>query len=237
MRGLVQEQADETNDIGETRFIRAAADGESTDTLELLRDAGADINAINKRGHNALMSAAMNGHLQAVRALHGLGVKQVAKQGGASALMLAAWNGHIEVVEALVELRGDVNAAYGTGFTPLIWAASKGHAETAAVLARLGAALEAETKAGLTAALVAAQNGHAATVAALHAARADLTRTAPDGSCAAAIAAKNGHAEVLRELGRLKALDPQAADAVGHTALMKAARAGHLEAVQVIDKR
>ena len=233
VRGLVQEQADEANDLGETRFVLAAADGESTATLELLRDAGADVNAVTQRGHNALMSAAMNGHLEAVRALHRLGVRHAAKPGGASALMLAAWNGHTQVVEALVELGGDVNAAYGTGFTPLIWAASKGHADTATALVRLGAALEAETKAGLTAALVAAQNGHAATVAALHAVGADLRRSATDGLRAAALAAKNGHAEVLRELGRLGVLDADAADSVGHTALMRAARAGHLEAVQV----
>jgi ankyrin repeat protein len=238
VRGLLQAQADEVNDLGETRLIAAAADGESAATLELLCEAGADIHAVNKRNHNALMEAALNGHVEAVQALHRLGVGHTAAGGGGkSAVMMAAWNGHTQVVEVLVELKADVQAALGTGFTPLILAASSGHAETAAALARLGAALEAETTDGLTAAMVAAQNGHAGAMRALYAAGADLHRAKHDGESVAASAAKNGHAAVLRELGQLLGEADGGfgvGDMVGHTALMKAARGGHRAAVRAL---
>lgn len=236
VRGLVQAEVDEVNELKETRFIVAAADGESTETLQLLCDAGADVHAVNGRGYNALMMAALNGHAEAVQTLVKLGVGHTAKpgDGGASALMLAAYNGHTELVATLAGLGGDLQAAYGKGFTPLIWAASRGHAGTVTELVRLGAAVEAETKGGLTAALIAAQNGHAGVVAALHGAGADLGRKGPDGSCVTATAAKNGHADVLRELGRLGAADVGGRDEMGRTALMKAARGGHFSAVKVM---
>ncbi len=238
VQGLLQAEADEVNDLGETRLIAAAADGESTATLELLVDAGANIHAVNQRKHNALMEAALNGHEEAVKALHRLGVGHSASGGGGkSAVMMAAWNGHTHVVEVLVELKADVQAALESGFTPLILAASTGHAETAAALARLGAALEAETTGGLTAAMVAAQNGHAEVVRALHAAGADMHRVTHDGESMAAIAAKNGHAKVLQALGQLLGaanMGIETADRVGHTPLMKAARAGHRKAARAL---
>ena len=82
----------------------------------------------------ALLSAAQNGHLEAVQALLAKGVSPVAiaaTDKGKTPVMAAASNGHVDVLQLLLEKTG-INAALvvadNHGDTALLLAASGGHA-------------------------------------------------------------------------------------------------------------
>ena len=79
----------------------AAANGH-LEVVRLLLEAGADKNAADARGDNALITAALYGQLEVVRLLLEAGAdKNAAMANGTTALMLAAENGHLEVVRLL----------------------------------------------------------------------------------------------------------------------------------------
>jgi ankyrin repeat protein len=100
-------------------FERAATSGDVL-ALEVLLDAGADIDAKDRYGQTALMLTAHRGHLVAVEALlrHGVNLNVTAKF-GLSALMLAIVAGHEAIARALVnagadlELRGSGAPGFG----------------------------------------------------------------------------------------------------------------------------
>lgn len=78
--------------------------------INLLLNAGADPKIVDNDGVTCLMSAASQGHTEAVKLfLHiGLDVNAVAKSGGTS-LMFAAGAGHNETTKILIENKADVN--------------------------------------------------------------------------------------------------------------------------------
>jgi len=107
-----------------------------------LHKAGADINVKDTFGETALMRAAEDGHLEAVKALIAAGADINAKDTfGETALMKVAKDGHLEAVKVLIEQAGaDVNAV-DDGFkeTALMKAAENGHLEVMKVLIEAGA--------------------------------------------------------------------------------------------------
>ncbi len=82
------------------------------------------------------MKAALNGHLEATKALIQAGASvNLGDKGGYSAMMLAASNNHAEIVGLLLKHGADVNQVENTsGWTALIWAAKQGHLETIKIL-------------------------------------------------------------------------------------------------------
>ena len=95
------------NRKSETSLLKAAGRG-STETLQSLLDAGADINAKESRsGFTALMRASFRGHTATVLALLQVAPpyhakKEVKNSMGGTALVLASMRGHISTVAALI---------------------------------------------------------------------------------------------------------------------------------------
>jgi len=77
--------------------------------LRALVEAGADVNARNRRGQTALMVSAQKGQASVVRFLidRGAELNHTAKY-TLSALMLAVINGHVETVQLLTDAGADL---------------------------------------------------------------------------------------------------------------------------------
>ena len=98
-------------------LFNAVKDGDAY-CVQLLLVAGADINAVNNKGHVALLLAAGFGHTQTVKILveHGADINTADISFGRTALFWAALNGHTEIVKLLIEHGADLNHIdkYGT---------------------------------------------------------------------------------------------------------------------------
>ena len=185
---------------GNTALIGAAAKGH-TETIQVLIQAGSELNKAGKHGFTALISAAAEGHTETVQALIQAGSElNEANNYGFTALIGAAAKGHTETVQALIQAGADLNKANNHGFTALIGAAAKGHTETIQVLIQARAALNQVNKYGNTALISAAHEGHTETVQALIQARAALNQVNKYGNTALISAAAKGHTEIVRLL-------------------------------------
>ena len=179
-------------------------------------------------------------------------------QYGNTALMLAAAKGHKEIVGALLEKDANVNAANQYGNTALIWAAENGHVATVSALLEKGANVNTKNQYGDTALIWAAKNGHLEIVRALLEKGAEVNAKNNNGSTALMWAAWNGHEKIAEQLNTVieanehlikagksgnlydarKALQNGAnvntQDTKGYTALIWAAREGHIEIVRAL---
>ncbi len=121
--------------------------------VQILLDAGADIQARNRRGQTVLMSALRSRNVETVLELIENGAEVNARDNvGGTALAVAAGPfGNAEVLKALLETKAKVIVADNSGMTPLLWAARYGDAERIQLLLGAGAKLDARDKTGLTA--------------------------------------------------------------------------------------
>lgn len=138
-----------------------------------------------------------------------------------ASLSRAAKKGDLEKVQKLIEKGADLDKTDFRGNSPIYHAASKGHADVVDALARAGADVEMDNSFGSTPLHVAARYGHTEVIRVL------VTHGAnPD-----AVSRPSNTSNLLNDgssSGLLKS-GPSAA-----TPLMKAARSGELEAVQVL---
>ena len=211
---------------GETALMAAAAKGRF-EIVELLINAGADVNAKGAGGITALMRAATEGQVEIVATLldAGADVLEVGVD-GATAQTLAERNGHTEVAELLREaLQQELDDA-------LFEAASSGEARNVRDLLLAGADADAERD-GVTALMAAAAAGHANVVSALVQAGAGVEATGEAGMTALMKAAEDCQTKVVRILLRAGA-DAQAKDVHGCTALSLAERIGCAETAAAI---
>jgi len=110
-----------------------------TEILNLLLDAGADVNVQSNDGSTALHAAAWTNRREAVEILLARGAATDKRQtSGAHPLHLAAQGGHLGIVELLLASGAEVNATTNEGVTPFQYAASKQHEETARYLQAQG---------------------------------------------------------------------------------------------------
>src|SRR5207249_4253939 len=118
----------------------ACANGNAS-LIDRLLKAGADPNATSEEGQTALMTAALNGKVDAVKVLLARGAQVNVQEPtrGQSALMWAASEGNTAAAETLIELGADIKAKSKGGFTPLLFAVRDGHSETVRALLTRGA--------------------------------------------------------------------------------------------------
>ena len=130
--------------VDQTSFLMiASAVSLNTDFIEAILDAGADINAANKRGFTPLMFAAAYNTPEMVRLLLDQGADTFARANieNMNALHVAAWlNPNPGVIDVLVEAGLPIDNLTENKATPLIIASAQGpNLEVAGRLADLGA--------------------------------------------------------------------------------------------------
>ena len=131
--------------------------------VELLIEAGAQLDLKGTNGMTALHGAAMNGKADVVKILvkKGAPTEEVlsGKYRAETPLFLAVMGGHVDAAKALLNGNANVNAKNADGMTLLHTAAFQGSAPLAKLLLRKGADGGAVTK-GKTAFQLAQMKGH-----------------------------------------------------------------------------
>jgi len=148
---------------GSTLLHHAVGFG-SVETVELLLDAGADVNAANRR-RSMPLHWAMHDEAK-VRLLLSRGAAVNPKQvEGRTPLYIAASVGNgASIVKLLLEKGANPSLATATGMTPMMAAAVRGDVEVLKLLADKGADVNTKNGAGETALMFAATNGSPAAV-------------------------------------------------------------------------
>ena len=208
------------------------------DVLEVLIDAGADIEATNNNGMSPLLVASWHGNLRSVELLlkAGAGVC-VADNKGRACITLAALDGHTETVRTLLCVpEVDVNQPSHQGFTSLHCTAFANRSDVAQVLIDAGADIEARNIIGSTPLHCACQGGAHEIVQMLVEAGADVCEVDDQGRTCLSIAAQNGHTETVRYLVGLREVDVRHRNILGRTALHYARQEQHAGVVRVLLK-
>ena len=236
---LLKQGADVNTEDGAGTALMWAAGWGYTETVKVLIDAGANVNATGKHDHTALMMSAgaavgavRESHTETVKVLVEAGADVSAKQkDGKTALMFAAVNGHTEIVEILERAESQTKStAYVDINAELVEAVYSGNTARVEQLLRQGAEVNVEQKNGWTVLMSAAHGGHAETVQLLIDAGADMAKY---GDTALMLA--------LRDTETTKALlaagaDVNAKHEDGFTPLLLAARGGQAETVKLLIK-
>ncbi|MCZ6734877.1 MAG: ankyrin repeat domain-containing protein [Planctomycetota bacterium] len=190
--------------------------------IQILLDAGANVEAPDARGRTPLMSAVQSRNGQAVQALlaNGADVNAHDPDRGGTALAWASGPfGDLAMVQALLAAGADVNVSDKGGMTPLLWAAGFGDVARVETLVEAGANLQAsDSTGGATPLMYAARTGSLESLHALLKAGAVLQEKGRQGKTALAWAAARGTPPKLQALIEAGA-DVNASDSRGWTPL------------------
>ena len=108
--------------------------------LQILIDAGANINAKNRNGEIPLLIAVSEGHEKVVKVLVGAGANlDRTDRNAVTPLMWASRLGHAKIVTALLEAGANINAKDNDGWTALSAAKTSGHEAVVELLKDAGA--------------------------------------------------------------------------------------------------
>ncbi|KAI9777066.1 MAG: hypothetical protein M1839_009117 [Geoglossum umbratile] len=182
---------------GHSPALPLAASFGLAETVKLLLEKGADIEAEDSSGQRALHTAAFFEHSEVVKVLLDNGVDIEARDSSSrTALHRASFPGRIEVVRLLLENGVDIEAKDSNSRTALHIAAVIGHDNVVQLLLDKGADIESRDCTGKTVLIAAARN------------------------------AKSGNSEVVQLLLE-RGADPEAKDSTGQTALDWAIKRQH----------
>lgn len=217
--------------------LHHAARSSDPGVAALLRDAAADIDAINRDGITPLGIACASGNWRLARFLLERGAKP--ELPGASPVLLAAAGTEeddVAGVQLLLRHKAKPDARDARGRSALHEAARSGHVEIAETLLATGADAHARDKEGRTPWLDAARGGHLEVLERLLPHRPDVALTNAEGRDALMLAATsdNASAALVRRLLEL-GLDPARRDNDGRRAAEHAAAAGRWTIVAVLD--
>ena len=124
---------------GETPLI-VAAHTRYADIVQVLLNAGSDVNAENRSGHTALMAAALRGNPDIVQSLLAAGADVNRKDHqGHTALIFAVTMGHPSIVQILIARGADPNVETERGETALSLATRNNDTEIIRLLQEAGA--------------------------------------------------------------------------------------------------
>lgn len=196
------------------------------------------INAVNARGHNALMLAAMTGHADIVQMLLDAGAKVNAVDNqGYSALMAASVRGHFPAVQVLLRAPVvQVNLCCTKGANALLLALDNQHIDVfKALLQHPEIDLNGRDSQDRTPLIQAAMRGRRAMVEALlQAPRTQVNLIDAAGTNALMWASRNGHHEVVQILLQAPGIRVNCRDNEGKTALIRASITGSALAVKAL---
>ncbi|KAF3207592.1 hypothetical protein TWF191_000981 [Orbilia oligospora] len=214
----------------------AAHFGLTTPLDSLLRDGGANPNAVDCKGETPLFIAAKNGHESVVRFLVDQGVNMSPKdEFRETPLLMAAKGGYEAIVRILVEKGVNINTKNSDGNTSLSLAAGSGNETLVRFLVEKGANIKSTNRFKATPLGEAAKHGHESVVRFL--ADEDKTISATEGRMreALSLAAGGGHEAIVRFLIE-KGADINGENRVGRTPLAEAASKGHESLVRFLLK-
>ncbi|MDH5824531.1 ankyrin repeat domain-containing protein [Luteimonas sp. RD2P54] len=217
--------------------LHHAARSSDPGVAALLRDAAAELDAVNGDGLTPLGTACAVGNWRLARFLLERGAR--AEVDGATPALLAAAGGEEDDtagVQLLLRHKAKPSSCDRGGRSALHAAAFAGHAEIVAALIAAGADVQARDHQGRTPLLEAARGARLATLEALAAARAETGAVDAAGRSALVLACQGDTPSAplvqrLLELG----VDPQLADAEGRLAVEHAAAAGRWSLVALLD--
>ncbi|CAG8262886.1 unnamed protein product [Penicillium salamii] len=214
--------------------LQAASFGGYESLVEILLQAGADVNAQGGEYGNALQAAALNGSPETVQILLGAGA-DVNAQGGeyGNALQAAAWRGSPEIVQILLGAGADVNVQGGEYGNALQAAAYNGSPETVQILLGAGADVNALGGEYGNALQAAAWRGSPEIVQILLGAGADVNVQGGEYGNALQAAAYNGSPETVQILLGAGA-DVNARGGEHGSPLLAAIHEGYADEVQIL---
>jgi ankyrin repeat protein len=200
---------------GDTAGVRAllakkadvnAAGVDNLEIVNLLIDAGANVNAETRYKITPMSLACTNGNAAIIERLLKAGVDaNSTSEEGQTALMTAALNGKVDAIKMLLTHGAKVNATEPyKGQTALMWAAGEGNVDAAALLIEFGGDVKVKSKAGFTPLLFAVMNNQIPAVKVLVEHGANVDDRAIDGSTTLNMAIINAYydmASVLLDLG------------------------------------
>ena len=216
--------------------LDSAVEQNHADVLQVLIDAGADIDAKDSKGHSPLlMASGWSGNLQLVKILVETGAgARVTDNEGNTCLILAAYFGHTETVRYLVGLpQVDLNHVDNTGCTAVLNAAEEKHADVMGVLIDAGADIEIRDGDGLLPLHLACRSG-ALDVVKLLVRAGTMHDTDNAGWTCLMYASEHGHTETARYLVGLPEVDMNDSSNRGSTALHRAVLRKRSDVVKVL---
>ena len=217
--------------------LHHAARSSDPGVAALLRDAGAELDALNHEGLSPLGIACSAGNWRLARFLLEHGAK-AEPAGGQPALLAAAATEDDDAagVQLLLRHKARIDARDARGRTALHAAAQAGHAGICETLLDAGAPVDATDADGRTALLEAARNVQPEVLEALVAAKADprVQDAAGANALHLACAAEAPSGAIVRRLLTL-GVDPHVNDAEGRSALDIATSAGRWTLVSAMD--
>ncbi len=215
--------------------------------VELLLQAGADVNACDSRGYTALMEASGRNYLQIVKLLlqAKADVNHRAKDTFTAltfALSAQANVDNKEVLLLLIDAGADVNITYKSnsffsedGITPLMVAAAKGYEKVVELALKKGAHVNARTSQAGCALMDAVGSGRKDIVEMFLDNKADVAAKTNEGLTVLMVAAAQGNEEIVRlVLDRGADCCINAQDNKGKTALMIAAENNNTQVIELL---
>ena len=230
--GVEGVEVEHTDDIYGRTALHWALHTQHADVVQVLIDAGANIEAKDKKGYSPLLFACVIGELVLVKKLvaAGAGVR-VTNDEGTACLAIAASRGHTETVRYLVDLpEVEVDHADDEGRTALHWALYTKHADVVPVLIDAGADIEARCNDGYSPLLYATEAEELGLFKLLVRSGAGVCVAGNEGVTCLAIASIGGQTEFVSFILSLPEVDVN--DAAGRKALRAAVRQKFPDVVQ-----
>ena len=182
-------------------MLGCAAGNNDIETMQLLVQAGANIDHCDKETIPALLFAAYFKAKEAVQwLLDKKATVDAAAGDGATALMAASKNGYVDVVEFLLQHRASAGRLDEKGWNAFHHAVANGREECAALLLRNGANVQEKTSDGEFPLHLAAKNGHEKTIALLLDQGVDVNQANGNDISALMYTAGRGHLPALKFL-------------------------------------
>ena len=216
--------------------LRLAVQEKRADVVQVLIDAGADIETKTDEGYSPLHLASISGELTSMKMLVKAGADVRATDAERdTCLTLAAHFGHTDTVRYLVSLpEVDLNHQEYRNFTALHLSVQEKHGDMVPVLIDAGADIETKTDTGRSPLHLASISGELTTVKMLVKAGADVRATDANRDTCLILAAYFGHTDTVRYLVSLPEVDVNHQHSNNFTALYVAVQGKHADMVEVL---